>query len=127
MKTLKKENQLATRVLDCAFTVHRNLGPGLLESAYQLALESELEEKSIPFVTQCEVPLFYKDRSIRTAYRLDFLIAGKLIVEIKSVDAIHDIHMAQILTYLKLTNVRLGLLLNFNVVLMKDGIKRVIL
>lgn len=124
---MEELNKLATRVLDCVFTVHRNLGPGLLESAYQMAMEAELFEKDIPFTAQQEVPLEYKGRSIATAYRLDFLIDGKLIVELKSVDAIHDIHLAQVLTYLKLTNCRLGLLLNFNVKLMKQGIKRVIL
>lgn len=102
-------------VLDCAFTVHRNLSPGLLESTYQLAMESELFERSIKFEAQKEVPLEYKGRSIHTAYRLDLLIQKKLIVELKSVDALHDIHMAQVLTYLKLSGCRLGLLLNFNV------------
>jgi GxxExxY protein len=124
---MEELNKLATRVLDCAFTVHRNLGPGLLESAYQMAMEAELFEKDISFTAQQEVPLEYKGRSIATAYRLDFLIDCKLIVELKSVEAIHDIHLAQVLTYLKLTNCRLGLLLNFNVKLMKQGIKRVIL
>jgi len=120
-------NKLVTRVLDCAFTVHRNLGLGLLESAYQMAMEAELFERGIPFTSQQEVPLEYKGRSIATAYRLDLFVENKLIVELKSVDALHDIHLAQVLTYLKLTNCRLGLLLNFNVKLMKLGIKRVIL
>ena len=124
---LEAENKLATRVLDCAFTVHRNLGPGLLESAYQLAMEAELHENSIPFVPQQEVPLEYKDRTISTAYRMDLLIDNRLIVELKAVESIHDVHLAQVLTYLKLSNIRLGLLLNFNVALMKKGIKRVIL
>ena len=119
-------NKLVTRVLDCAFTVHRNLGPGLLESAYQMAMEAELFERGIPFTSQQEVPLEYKGRSIATAYRLDLFVEDKLIVELKSVDALHDIHLAQVLTYLKLTNCRLGLLLNFNEKLMKQGIKRVI-
>jgi len=120
-------NKLATKVLDCAFTVHRYLGPGLLESAYQMAMEAELSDNGIPFLTQHEVPLEYKGRSISTAYRIDLLVDNKLVVELKSVDALHDIHLAQVLTYLKLSNCRLGLLLNFNVKLMKQGIKRVIL
>lgn len=124
---MERENKLASRVLDYAFTVHRNLGPGLLESAYQLAMEAELSESSIPFTSQAEVPLEYKGRSISTAYRLDFLVDDHLIVELKAVDAIHDVHLAQVLTYLKLTDIRLGLLLNFNVALMKKGIRRVIL
>lgn len=124
---MEAENRLSRQVLNCAFTVHRNLGPGLLESAYQLAMEAELLEKGIPFTSQQEVPLEYKGRAISTAYRLDLLIDNKLIVELKSVEALHDLHLAQVLTYLKLTNCRLGLLLNFNVKLMKEGIKRVIL
>lgn len=124
---MEEVNNLATRVLDCAFTVHRNLGPGLLESAYQMAMEAELTERAIPFTSQQKVPLEYKGRTISTAYRLDLFVGNKLIVELKSVDALHDIYLAQVLTYLKLTNCRLGLLLNFNVELMKKGIKRVIL
>lgn len=124
---MERENKLASRVLDCAFTVHRNLGPGLLESAYQMAMETELFENSIPFILQAEVPLEYKGRSISTAYRLDFLVDDHLIVELKAVEFLHDVHLAQVLTYLKLTDVRLGLLLNFNVALMKKGIRRVIL
>ena len=121
------ENRLSKQVLNCAFTVHKNLGPGLLESAYQMAMEAELWDTGIPFTAQQEVPLEYKGRSIATAYRLDLFVDSRLIVELKSVDAPHDIHLAQVLTYLKLTNCRLGLLLNFNVKLMKQGIKRVIL
>lgn len=124
---MERENKLASRVLDCAFTVHKNLGPGLLEFAYQLALEAELFENSIPFISQAEVPLEYKGRSISTAYRLDLLVDDHLIVELKAVEALHDVHLAQVLTYLLLTDVRLGLLLNFNVGLMKNGIRRVIL
>lgn len=124
---MEHENRLSKEVLNCAFTVHRNLGPGLLESAYQMAMEAELFERSIPFMAQQEVPLEYKGRSIATAYRLDLFVENKLIVELKSVEALHDIHLAQVLTYLKLSSCRLGLLLNFNVTLMKHGIKRVIL
>jgi GxxExxY protein len=124
---MERENRLATLVLDCAFEVHRNLGPGLLESAYQTALEAELIEREIPFISQLEVPLEYKNRFIETAYRMDFLIGKSLIVELKAVEAIHDIHLAQVLTYLKLSQKRLGLLINFNSTLLKNGIKRVIL
>ncbi len=124
---MERENRMATLVLDCAFEVHRNLGPGLLESAYQTALEAELIEKEVPFISQLEVPLEYKNRFIETAYRMDFLVGNSLIVELKAVEAIHDIHLAQILTYLKLSDKRLGLLINFNSDLLKNGIKRVIL
>lgn len=124
---MERENKLASRVLDCAFTVHKNLGPGLLESAYQLTMEAELIENSIPFIAQAAVPLEYKGRSISIAYRLDFLVDEHLVVELKAVESLHDVHLAQVLTYLKLTDVRLGLLLNFNVALLKKGIRRVIL
>ncbi len=124
---MERENRLATRVLDCAFQVHRNLGPGLLESAYQMAMEAEFIEHSVPFISQNEVPLEYKGRFLETAYRMDFLVGNSLILEIKSVEAIHDVHLAQVLTYLKLSDNRLGLLINFNTSLLKKGIKRVIL
>ena len=81
---MERENKLASRVLDCAFTVHRNLGPGLLESAYQMAMEAELFENSIPFISQTEVPLEYKERSISTTYRLDFLVDDHLNCRIES-------------------------------------------
>ncbi|MEX0662664.1 MAG: GxxExxY protein [Balneolaceae bacterium] len=105
---MERENRLATKVLDCAFQVHRNLGPGLLESAYQMALEAEFIEQSVPFISQNEVPLEYKGRFLETAYRMDFLVGNALILEIKSVEAIHDVHLAQVLTYLKLSDNRLG-------------------
>lgn len=124
---MKRENRLATKVLDCAFQIHRNLGPGLLESAYQMALGAEFIEQSVPFISQHEVPLEYKGRFLETAYRMDFLVGNSLILEIKSVEALHDVHLAQVLTYLKLSDNRLGLLINFNTSLLKNGIKRVIL
>jgi len=119
-------NKLATRVLDAAFIVHKSLGPGLLESAYHIALEAELTEAGIPFQSEYKIPLEYKGRELATAYRLDFLIADKLVVEIKTVETISWLHLAQTLTYLKLTGRTLGLILNLNVILMKRGIKRVI-
>ena len=124
---MEKENHLATLVLDCAFTVHRNLGPDLLESAYQMALESELHERGISYEAQKPQPLEYKGRQLETAYRLDLLVNGLVVVELKSVEAINDVHLAQVLTYMKLSGCKLGLLLNFNVSLMKHGIKRLIL
>ena len=121
------ENKISTKILDCAFAVHRNLGPGLLESAYQVALEAELEERSIPYKAQYPIPMEYKNRSLETAYRLDLFVMDKVIIECKATDHLSDIHMAQVLTYLKLTGCRLGILLNFNVKWMKRGIRRVIL
>lgn len=125
--TLLEENKLSKKVLHCAFTVHSNLGPGLLESAYQMAMEAELFESGITYLAQKALPLEYKGRELETAYRLDLLINEKLVVELKPVDALNDIHLAQTLTYLRLSNCRLGLLLNFNVKSLKNGIRRVIL
>lgn len=124
---ISEENRLASKVLDCAFTVHRKLGPGLLESAYQIAMEAELDERDVTYKAQYEIPLEYKGRYLATAYRLDLMLGDKLIVELKSVDKPKSLHMAQLLTYLKLTDCKLGLILNFNTELMKNGIKRVIL
>jgi len=124
---ISEENRLASKVLDCAFTVHRSLGPGLLESAYQIAMEAELDERDVTYKAQYEIPLEYKGRSLSTAYRLDLMVGEKLVVELKSVDILKNLYMAQLLTYLKLTDCKLGLILNFNTKLMKNGIKRVIL
>ncbi len=106
--------------------VHTALGPGLLESAYQECLFFEL--KSTGFLVEKEkpLPLIYQDVKLDCGYRLDLLVNGKIIIEVKSVDALADIHLAQVLTYLKLTGNRFGLLINFNVVRLKDGIKRVV-
>ena len=124
---LEIENRLSKKVLNCAFTVHTQLGPGLLESAYQMAMEIELFRSNIPYVSQKALSLHYKGHELETAYRADFIIGDKLVVELKSVEGLHDIHLAQMLTYQKLAECRLGLLLNFNVKLLKHGIKRVIL
>ena len=105
---MEELNKSTTSVLDRAFTVHRNLGLELFEYAYQMALGAELSKRSIPFTIQQEIPLEYKGRSINTAHRLYLLIDNKIIVELKSVDVLPDLHFAQILTFLKLTNSRLG-------------------
>ena len=114
-------------VLDCSFKVHSALGPGLLESAYEECLFYELRQTGLKVVKQKPLPLVYEDVKLEIGYRVDLLVEDQIIVEIKSVDALADIHMAQILTYLKLSNCHLGLLINFNVKHLKDGIKRVIL
>ena len=121
------ENSIATSVLDSAFKVHRRLGPGLLESSYHKCLEHELNKSRINFRSEVGLPLVYEDVKLELGYRIDLLVESRVIVEIKSVDAINDVHMAQLLTYLKLNDCRLGLLLNFNVAKLKYGIKRVIL
>ena len=113
--------------LDCAFLVHSALGPGLLESAYEASLYYELLQSGLNVEKQRPLPLVYKEVNLEVGYRIDLLIENKVIVEIKSVESLADIHMAQILTYLKLSGCKLGLLANFNVRHLKNGIKRVIL
>ena len=114
-------------VLDCSFKVHSALGPGLLESAYEECLNYEIQKSRLKVQKQIPLPLIYEEVKLDAGYRLDLLVENQVIVEIKSVEALGDIHMAQILTYLKLSGCKLGLLVNFNVRHLKDGIKRVIL
>lgn len=114
------------KVLDCSFKVHSELGPGLLESAYEECLYYELKQLGLKIEKQKPLPLVYKEVKLDAGYRVDLLVENCIIVEIKSVEALSDIHMAQILTYLKLSGCKLGLLANFNVSHLKDGIKRVI-
>ncbi|GJQ20737.1 MAG: hypothetical protein HBSIN02_10920 [Bacteroidia bacterium] len=120
------ENELSYEVIGGALEVHRLLGPGLLESTYEAALKKELELRSIPVLRQVALPVIYKEEHCEGGYRIDLLVGGKLIVEIKAVDALHDIHLAQVLTYLKLGEFKLGLLINFNVTKLKNGIRRVV-
>ena len=114
-------------VLDCSFRVHTALGPGLLESSYQECLYYELKLSGLKVEKQKPLPLIYKEVKLNIGYRIDLLVENKVIVEIKSVEALCDLHMSQILTYLKLSGCKLGLLANFNVRHLKDGIKRVIM
>ena len=119
------ENEIAKIVFDAGLKVHRNLGPGLLESIYQECLFFELNRSGLKVEKQKALPLIYEDVKLEIGYRIDLMVENKLIVEIKSVEALNDLHLAQILTYLKLTNCKLGLLINFNTVLFKNGFKRV--
>lgn len=114
-------------VLDCSFKVHTALGPGLLESAYEECLFYELSELGLKVERQKPLPLIYREVRLDAGYRVDLLVENCVIVEIKSIEAINDVHLAQIITYSKLSNCKLGLLVNFNVKHLKDGIKRVIL
>lgn len=120
------ENELSKIVFECGLKVHRALGPGLLESAYEECLFYELMKANVYVEKQKGLPLVYEEVKLDIGYRTDLIIENKLIVEIKAVEALNDIHLAQILTYLKLSKCKLGLLINFNVVLFKDGVKRVI-
>jgi GxxExxY protein len=117
---------LVETVIGCAIEVHRELGPGLLETAYSPCLGLELREKRIAYRTEVSVPLRYKSVLMEPAYRVDFLIEGWLVVEVKAVAGILPIHVAQIVTYLRLLKARQGLIMNFNVRRLKDGVKSVI-
>jgi GxxExxY protein len=116
--------RLTDRVIGAAIEVHRTLGPGLLESAYEAALHFELGQAGIVAQRQVDLPVTYKEITLDCGYRVDLLVEQSLVVELKCVEAVHPVHEAQLLTYLKLLNAPVGLLLNFNVRLMKDGIYR---
>ena len=121
------DEQIFKNILDCAFTVHTALGPGLLERAYEECLYYELQQSGLQVQKQRALPLVYKEVKLDAGYRIDLLVENKIVVEIKAVDAFNDVHFAQILTYMKLSKCRLGLLVNFNVKSLKNGIKRMIL
>ncbi len=118
---------LSNRVIGLAIEVHRNLGPGLLESTYQFCLASELSNSGIAYILQAELPVVYKGQRIDCGYRVDILVESALILELKSVEKLLPIHQAQLLTYMKLSAIKTGLLINFNVPLLRDGIKRMVL
>jgi GxxExxY protein len=120
------ENELSRIVLDLGIKVHKVLGPGLLESAYEECLYYEINKYGLFVEKQKALPLIYEEIKLEVGYRIDLLVEKKLIIEIKSVEALNDLHMAQTLTYLKLSNCKLGLLINFNTVLLKNGIRRVV-
>lgn len=121
-----EENILTEKVIGCSIKVHKTLGPGLLESAYQSCLYYELTKVGLLVEKEKALPVIYEEVKLDCGYRIDLLVEGKVVIEVKSVDALADIHIAQVLTYLKLSNNRIGLLINFNVLKLKDGIKRVI-
>ncbi len=120
------ENELATKVIGIAIEVHQALGPGLLEKAYQECLFYKLEKAGFKVEKEKAMPLVFEDVKLDCGYRIDLLVEDKVVLELKSVEALNDVHLAQILTYLKLGNYKLGLLINFNVALLKYGIKRVV-
>ncbi len=120
-------DQVTHEVIGAAMEVHRALGPGLLESAYEECLCRELAPRGIPFERQRSIPIDYKGTRIECAYRLDLLVAGAVVVEVKAVEALEPIHEAQLLTYLRLGEWRIGLLINFCVPVLKDGIRRRVL
>lgn len=119
-----KANTLSYEVIGAAMEVHRHLGPGLLESSYRMCMEHELGLRGIPFRSEVPLPVNYKGLRIETAYRMDLVIDDLVIIELKSVEALNSIHQAQLSTYLRFANHWLGLLINFNTIALKDGIKR---
>ena len=120
------ENEISSIIIGAAIDVHKHLGPGLLESSYEICLAYELNQRGLEVRTQVALPVIYKEVNLEAGYCIDLLVENKVIVEIKVVEEFSDIHLAQILTYLKLSDHRLGLLLNFNVSKMVDGLKRVV-
>lgn len=120
------ENEIAAIVIDCGLKVHRKLGPGLLENVYEECLYHELNKTGLMIERQKILPVKYDEVELTNGYRLDLIVEDKLIIELKAVDDIHELHFAQLLTYLRLSKNRLGLLINFNVPLFKDGIRRVV-
>jgi len=121
------EKDLTDKIIGMAIEVHRALGPGLLESAYQICMEQESKLQNIPFERQVEIPLNYKGVALDAGYRIDLIFDKRVIVELKAVEVVLPVHEAQLLTYMKLTSIRVGLLLNFNVPVLKEGIHRRVL
>ena len=120
------KNEISKIVFESALKVHKVLGPGLLESAYEECLFYELKKSNLKVEKQKALPLIYEEVKLDVGYRIDMIIEDKFIVEVKSVEALTDVHLAQLLTYLRLSDCRLGLLINFNVKLLKEGVRRVI-
>ena len=120
-------DELAQKVVDAAFNVHQKLGPGLLESVYEKCLCYELAKRNISFTSQVSLPVIYDNVKIEAGFRLDIVVENSIIIEIKAVEDLSSLHRAQLMTYLKLTGIRLGFLINFNIPYFKNGIKRIIL
>lgn len=121
------ENKITEQIIGCAIEVHKQLGPGLLESIYEVCLVKEFELAGLKYSQQKELPIVYKNIELHEHYRTDLIVEDKIVVEVKCVESILPVHQAQVLTYLRLTGLKLGLILNFYTELMKKGIKRVIL
>ena len=124
---MNKLNAISEKIIGAAIAVHQEFGPGLLESVYEICLVQEMEDRGLKVANQVDLPLYYKGRLTDKKFRIDLLVEDEIVVELKAVEAILPIHEAQLLTYLKLTNKKLGLLINFNVPLLKQGILRRIL
>jgi GxxExxY protein len=126
IKKLMTENEISKHIISAAIKIHRELGPGLLESVYEAILAHELRQSGLDVLQQVAVPLVYKDIEMNIGYRIDMLIESKVLVELKSVENLAPVHFAQTLTYLRLSGLKLGILINFNVALLKEGFHRVV-
>lgn len=124
---MKELNDLSYKIIGCAYKVHNKLGPGLLESTYEICLQHELNKADLKAVSQLSLPIDYDTIKLDAGYRVDLLVEDTIILELKAVQEITPIHKPQLMTYLKLSELKLGLILNFNVINMQDGIKRVIM
>ncbi|WP_299055613.1 GxxExxY protein [uncultured Polaribacter sp.] len=120
------ENEISKIIVDCAYKVHKSLGPGLLESTYEACLFYELDKSNLVIQKQKVLPVVYDNLKLEAGYRIDLLVENKVIIELKSVKKLEDVHTAQMITYLRLSDCKLGLLINFNVSLIKYGIKRIV-
>jgi GxxExxY protein len=120
------ENEISYRIIGIAFDIHRNVGPGLLESAYENALRYDLQSAGLIVRSQVPMPYIYRDVKLEIGYRIDLIVNEKVLVEVKSIEALAPVHYAQTLTYLKLSGLKLGLLINFNVKILKDSIHRIV-
>jgi GxxExxY protein len=120
------ENELSFKIIGVAIDLHRNIGPGLLESVYETALQHDLELQGLRVINQVTMPFIYRDVKLETGYRIDLIVNDKVLIELKSIEALAPVHYAQTLTYLKLSGLKLGLLINFNVKTLKDSIHRIV-
>ena len=120
------ENEISKIIVDCCFKVHTELGPGLLESVYEEILAFELSKRNLKIERQKGIPVIYNDLKMDLGFRADLIVENKVIIELKSIEAIAPVHKKQLLTYLKIANLKLGLLINFNEALIKDGIHRIV-
>jgi GxxExxY protein len=120
------ENEIGSLIVDSCFRVHKNLGPGLLESSYEACLLYELNKSGLNFYSQKALPIVYNDVKLSAGYRIDILVEEKVIIEIKSIETFNNVHLAQVITYLKLSGCKLGYLINFNVKYFKEGLKRIV-
>jgi GxxExxY protein len=119
------ENEIATQIVDAAYKIHTRLGPGLFEYVYETVLAYELESRGLQVARQQAIPVVYESVHLQEGFRADIIVENKVIIEIKSLETLHPVHKKQLITYLTLANIRLGLLINFGEVLIKDGIKRI--